>query len=134
MPQPFLFVTNPLLWRPAKYKAMSERRTDTRLEVCLDAVWDGAVGNRHTRVADLSEGGCYIDSIAEVCIGELLYLKIQLPNGERLEVTGEVAHLVSRLGFGVRFVDLASEQLQMLRRLITHFEEQQDKRYTRRST
>jgi len=36
----------------------------------LDAVWDGALGDRHTRIADLSAGGCYIDSIAEVYVGE----------------------------------------------------------------
>ncbi len=112
---------------------MSERRTDTRLEVCLDAVWDGALGNRRTRVADLSEGGCYIDSIAEVYVGEILYLKIQLPNGQWLELQGEVAHRVSRLGFGVRFVDLSSEQSQTLRWLITHLTELKENRYTRQS-
>ena len=112
---------------------MSERRTENRLEVCLDAIWDGALGNRHTRVADLSEGGCYIDSIAEVYVGEFLYLKIQLPNDQWLELTGEVAHRVARLGFGVRFVDLSDEQLQTLRWLITHLTDLQKPRYTRRS-
>jgi hypothetical protein len=112
---------------------MSERRTDTRLEVCLDAVWDGAPGNRPTRVADLSEGGCYIDSMAEVYVGEFLYLKIRLPNGEWLELTGEVAHLTSRLGFGVRFVDLSNEQSQTLRWLIARLAELQKNHYTRRS-
>ncbi len=102
---------------------MSERRTDNRLEVCLDAVWDGALGDRHTRIADLSAGGCYIDSIAEVYVGEFLRLKIQLPNGQWLELMGEVAHRVSRLGFGVRFVDLANEQLMTLQWLITHLED-----------
>ena len=112
---------------------MSERRTDTRLEVCLDAVWDGALGNRRTRVADLSEGGCYVDSMAEVYVGEFLYLKIQLPNGQWLELTGEVVHRLERLGFGVRFVDLAVEQLETLRWLITHLIELRKNRYTRRS-
>ena len=112
---------------------MSERRTDTRLEVCLDAVWDGALGNRLTRVADLSEGGCYIDSIAEVYVGEFLYLKIQLPNGQWLELTGEVAHRVSRLGFGVRFLDLTHDQFHTLRWLINHLTELQENRYTGRS-
>jgi len=114
-------------------QTMSERRTENRLEVCLDAIWDGALGNRHTRVADLSEGGCYIDSIAEVYVGEFLYLKIQLPNDQWLELTGEVAHRVARLGFGVRFVDLSDEQLQTLRWLITHLTELKQNRYTRRS-
>src|SRR5258707_13474472 len=109
---------------------MSERRTDIRLEVCIDAIWDGALVNRRTRVADLSEGGCYIDSIAEVYVGEFLSLKIQLPTGQWLELTGEVAHRVARLGFGVRFVDLANEQLETLLWLITHLTELKQNRYT----
>jgi len=123
--------TNFLFWN--FHKTMSERRSDPRFEVCLDAVWDGAVGDRHTRIADLSEGGCYIDSIAEVYLGELLHLRIMLPNGEVLDVTAEVAHRFSHLGFGVRFLDLGSEALQRLRWFINHLQQEGTRISTRRS-
>ena len=101
---------------PARY--MSERRNEKRLEVCLDAVWDGNSGNHPARVTDLSEGGCYIDSLGESQVGEVLNLKLQLQNGDWLELSGEVAHQMPPMGFGVRFVDLNSEQLEKLRALL----------------
>jgi hypothetical protein len=102
---------------------MRERRTDIRLDVCLDAVWDGNGGNSPARVTDLSEGGCYIDSICEACVGEILHLKVQLPDDEWLDLVGEVAHCFARVGFGLRFVNLESAQLEKLRWVIEHLKQ-----------
>ena len=98
---------------------MTDRRSEKRLEVCLDAVWDGNSGKHPARVTDLSEGGCYLDSLGESQVGEVLNIKLQLQNGERLELSGEVAHQMPPMGFGVRFVNLSSEQLEKLRSLLT---------------
>ena len=97
---------------------MSERRNEKRLDVCLDAVWDGNSGNHPARVTDLSEGGCYVDSLGESQVGEVLNIKLHLQNGAWLELSGEVAHLMPPMGFGVRFVDLTSAQLESLRSLL----------------
>src|ERR1700752_3638849 len=94
-----------------------DRRREKRWDVCLDAVWDG---NITARVTDLSEGGCYIDSLNQPNVGDLLNLKLHLPNGDWLELTGEVAHQTPPLGFGVRFVEVTDEQLKNLRSLIAH--------------
>jgi PilZ domain len=97
---------------------MSDRRSEKRLDVCLDAVWDGKSGNHTARITDLSEGGCYIDSLGQAQVGEVLNLKLQLPDHDCLELTVEVAHQMPPIGFGVRFVDLNSEQLEKLRSLL----------------
>jgi hypothetical protein len=97
---------------------MNERRNEKRMEVCLDAVWDANSGKHSARITDLSEGGCYVDSLGQAQVGEVLNVKLQLPNGEWLELAGEVAHQMPPIGFGVRFVDLNSEQLEKLRSLI----------------
>jgi hypothetical protein len=97
---------------------MSDRRSEKRLEVCLDAVWDGNSGNHPARVTDLSEGGCYVDSLGDALIGEVLNIKLQLQNGEWLELSGEVAHHMPPMGFGVRFVNLDPEQFEKLRSLL----------------
>ena len=102
---------------------MSERRTEKRWDVCLDAVWDGKSGNYSARVTDLSEGGCYVDTLGEAIVGEMLTLKLNVPTGHWLELTGEVAHGSPPMGFGLRFIDLSDDQLEKLRALITQLHE-----------
>jgi hypothetical protein len=101
---------------------MNDRRSENRLEVCLDAVWDGNSGNHSARITDLSEGGCYIDTLGQAQVGEVLNLKLQLQEGDRLELTVEVAHQMPPIGFGVRFVDLTSEQIEKLRSLLAELQ------------
>jgi PilZ domain-containing protein len=105
---------------------MSDRRTEKRWDVCLDAVWDGKSGNYVARVTDLAEGGCYVDSLGEAQIGEVIKFKLQLPNGEWLQLSGEVAHQSPPLGFGLRFVLLTDEQRATLRSLIDQLEPPQN--------
>jgi hypothetical protein len=97
---------------------MSDRRTEKRWDVCLDAVWDGKSGNYQARVTDLSEGGCYVDSLGEAQVGEVLVFKLQTPDGEWLELTGEVAHQTPPLGFGLRFINLTDQQHERLHSLL----------------
>ena len=99
---------------------MDERRTGKRWDVSLDAVWDGKSGNYTARITDLSDGGCYVDSLGDVTMGEPVHLKLQLPGGEWLELTGEVAHHTPPVGFGVRFLDLSDQQLATLRSFIEY--------------
>ena len=63
---------------------MSDRRTEKRLDVCLDAVWNGKSGNYTARVTDLSEGGCYVDTMGEAQVNEVITFKLQLPDGDWL--------------------------------------------------
>ena len=105
---------------------MSDRRSEKRWDVCLDAVWDGKSGNHVARVTDLSEGGCYVDSLGDALIGEVISFKLQLPDGEWLELTGEVAHQTPPLGFGLRFVTLSDEQREKLRSLLDHLQPPQN--------
>jgi hypothetical protein len=101
---------------------MSDRRREQRLEVCLDATWDGKSGNYTARVTDLSEGGCYMDTLGEAQPGEILSFKLHLPGGDSLELTGEVAHQTPPLGFGLRFINLPDEQIEKLRSLLSQIQ------------
>jgi len=109
---------------------MSERRTEIRFEVCLDAII-GTGGRCTARVTDLSENGCYIDSMSDAFVDGVLEFKIRLPSGEWLELVGEVAHHTPRLGFGVRFIELDSvtrEKIQMFIRQLRAAKETRTKR------
>jgi hypothetical protein len=100
---------------------MTDRRNQHRYEVCLDASWEGTRNN--ARVTDIAEGGCYVDSVADVYVGQLLTIKVLLPNDEWLELAGEVAHHSIRLGFGLKFVSLDNLQTHTLRWLIASLRE-----------
>jgi hypothetical protein len=97
---------------------MKENRTKVRFETSLTARWEGSASNQNVRIGDLSEGGCYVDSILEVSVGETLLLNILMPNGEWFGVQGVVAHHHPRLGFGVRFMDPDGKQHQQIRALL----------------
>jgi hypothetical protein len=104
---------------------MDDRRSQERLDVSLEAVWDGH-GNRPARITDLSEGGCFVDTSGEALVGELLTFQIQLPDGNWLELTGQVAHHMRPVGFGLRFVEMTDEQREQLLSFIEHLKKPHD--------
>lgn len=97
---------------------MDERRSRPRLSVHLDAVWDGEEERHSARITDLSEGGCYLDTVGEVMVGEIVAFRVLLPGDDWLYLEGEVRHHRHGRGFGVQFVDLNEEQTENLARLL----------------
>ena len=96
---------------------MDERRSKPRLSVRLDAMWDSSTAAHSARITDLSEGGCYLDSVGEVRRGEIVGFRVLLPDGDWLYLEGEVKHH-STEGFGVQFVELNDEQTEKLQWLL----------------
>ncbi len=97
---------------------MDDRRAKPRLSVRLDAVGHGAEERHSARVTDLSEGGCYLDTVGEVMSGEIVAFRVLLLDGDWLYLEGEVRHHHHGLGFGVKFVDLNEEQTEKLHFLL----------------
>jgi len=97
---------------------MDDRRSKPRLSVYLDAVWHGGEERHSARITDLSEGGCYLDTVGEVMAGEIVAFRVLLPDDDWLYLEGEVRHYRHGVGFGVQFVDLNEEQLEKLLRLL----------------
>jgi PilZ domain len=93
---------------------MDDRREKPRLRVSLDAVWDGTTGNHPAKITNMSEGGCYLDTVGEVRRGEIVGFRVLLPDGDWLYLEGEVRHYTPKLGFGVQFVDLDEERSQKI--------------------
>jgi hypothetical protein len=81
-------------------------------------MWDSPTEAHSARVTDLSEGGCYLDSVGEVRTGEIVGFRVLLPDDDWLYLEGEVRHH-SRNGFGVQFTELNNEQAEKLRVLLT---------------
>ncbi|MEA2206228.1 MAG: hypothetical protein QOE77_3004 [Blastocatellia bacterium] len=97
---------------------MSEKRVHSRFEVSLTAQLPGAARGYEFRIADLSAGGCYVDTIAEVMIDEILLIRILKPDNQWFELCGQVTHHFPRLGFGIRFLNVAQAELEEIQLLL----------------
>lgn len=101
-----------------------DRRGKPRLRVSLDAMWDSSTEAQSARITDLSEGGCFLDSVGSVRLGEIVGFRVLMPDDDWLYLEGEVRHYAAGTGFGVQFVDLNDEQLEKLHWLLRIANEQ----------
>ena len=97
---------------------MDDRRSKPRLRVSLDAMWDSSTEAQGALITDLSDGGCYLDTVGSVRLGEIVGFRVLLPDDDWLYLEGEVRHYGAGTGFGVKFVDLNDEQQEKLRWLL----------------
>ncbi len=58
-----------------------DRRKHKRAPLLLDMVWEGGAGKYEARTGDIGVGGCFIDSIGQVTVGENINFKLCLPGG-----------------------------------------------------
>lgn len=86
-----------------------ERRSQGRVPALIEVLWEGVSGRYEARTGDIHTGGCFIDTIAEVAVGEIIHFKLRLQNEDWIEVKGEVAYKYPNAGFGVRFLSISSE-------------------------
>jgi hypothetical protein len=83
---------------------VDERRTDRRYKVNFRVhVKREASPEVEGELTDLSAGGCFVTSGAQVNEGDLIELRIELPGQGDLTIWGHVIFWVSETGFGVRF-------------------------------
>lgn len=86
-----------------------ERRRQGRVPALIEVLWESGSGKYESRTGDINTGGCYIDSMGEVAVGEIIRFKLRLPNEEWIVVKGEVVFKYPNAGFGVRFLSISSE-------------------------
>jgi hypothetical protein len=68
---------------------MDDRRSKPRLSVHLDAVWHADEERHSAQITDLSEGGCYLDTVGEVMVSELVAFRVLLPDDFQREMEVE---------------------------------------------
>ncbi|MDQ3817677.1 MAG: PilZ domain-containing protein [Acidobacteriota bacterium] len=99
---------------------MADKRQYERILLPLEVRWEGLSGKNIARLNDLSLGGCYVESLAQVSIGESIRFEIQLPTGRWLELHGDVIYHQPTLGFGVHFTNLSELEEEMLASLVEY--------------
>jgi hypothetical protein len=95
-----------------------ERRQHERYPLVLEIRLPTASGRQEIRLSDLSLGGCFIDTIGQVSVGEEVSLEINLPAVEWVSFRGTVTHVQEGFGFGVRFAPLNAYQEAVVNQVI----------------
>ena len=97
---------------------MDERRREKRYLLPLEVRWESLSGQYAARISDLGLGGCYIESLAQVTLGDEIRFEIQLPTGFWMPLRGTIVHYQPNLGFGVQFNQLMMMERNVLSRVI----------------
>ena len=99
---------------------MQDRRRDERVPLPMEVAWEGDSGKHTSRISDISMSGCYVESLAQVTVGERIRFQIQMPNGQWVPLTGVVVYQHPQVGFGVNFTTLTERVKGLLAELIDY--------------
>jgi hypothetical protein len=99
---------------------MEDKRSAERVQVSLDARWEGVLAQCAGTVVDLSTTGCFILTSDLVAAEELIRLEVELPTGGVMYLWGQVVYKVSEMGFGIRFTGVSDAERQLLELLIDY--------------
>ena len=97
--------------------ATKESRKDHRVTGPFDGCRVGLI-DTPLLIYDLSEGGCFVNSLYDTPIGQRLVLRITLPYEGVVTVEAETVYVRPGFGFAVRFVDLSDETYACLGRAL----------------
>jgi len=95
--------------------ARDERRQHDRARLIVDVHFAGGDATGVAGTRDISVGGLYMTTQAELGIGDILTLRIPI-GGQHIVVNGEVVYSHPGRGVGVQFRDLPAEAKQVLER------------------
>jgi hypothetical protein len=93
-------------------------RKKERISVSLGVNLEWSSGRSSARVSDLSMSGCFVDTIAPVCEGETVSLKLAVSTGKTEAMVGEVVYHLAGFGFGLCFKNVSEEQKNLLKQII----------------
>jgi len=96
-----------------------ERRLHPRVARPFEGTWKGASGTTRCRIADISTGGCFVQTLALPAAGETTVVTVAIGDSHAITFTGTVVYVDPGMGFAVQFAPLASASADELRRLLT---------------
>ena len=103
---------------------MFERRQSNRVQVQLNARWEGILAQCEGHIVDLSSNGCFILTADRVKPKELIRVEIQLPTEGWMFLWGEVVYKIPEMGFALRFTGVTEIERAMLDLLLEFVREE----------
>jgi Tfp pilus assembly protein PilZ len=104
-----------------------ERRNQERVPTSIEVLWIGNAGKYESRTSDLSLGGCFVDTVGHVELGNIITVTLRLPAGESMEIEGEVVYTYPSMGFGLRFTSVSDSDRRKLEGIIKDAAHREDK-------
>jgi hypothetical protein len=93
---------------------MTERRSNPRVALVLDATWHGLSGASSCRVTDISLGGCFIQSLSAPAIDDDASIRVTVGDAP-VGVRGRVRYIEPNMGFAIKFDGLSDAQARAIR-------------------
>ena len=94
----------------------NERRMHDRSRLIVDVYFNGEDATGVASTKDISLGGLYMNTRAELPEGSLLTLRLPLGDNEQVVVNAEVVYSNPGHGVGVRFHGLTEKDRQLMQR------------------
>jgi hypothetical protein len=92
----------------AEAVAAADRRQHVRVPGPFDGRRLGVIPIE-VRIYDLSQGGCFVNSMHEQKAGVVIVLEIDVPGEGWIRVKGKTLYAKPEFGFAVRFVEMTEE-------------------------
>lgn len=89
-------------------------RSAESVSVSLDVVWHGSAGKFDGRMGEISMEGCFIGSLGQETLGEVIGFTVRLPSGIWVALCGQVTYVEPPIGFEVKFKNLSEENERLL--------------------
>ena len=99
-----------------------DRRRNERFAGPFDGLRIGML-DTPLSIFDLSQGGCFVNSMHEQTPGVRFTMKIQLPHVGVITLKAETLYLRSGFGFAVRFVDVDDETASLLEQALERLQD-----------
>lgn len=95
-----------------------EKRKHDRIALVMEASWEGSGTKSVARTTDISLTGCFIDTLGQVGVGDILNLRFTPPGGDYIAVEGKVMYQQNGVGFGVRFTRMSDSDRRRLESIL----------------
>ena len=100
-------------------KSAADKRKDKRISLIQEIECEGEAGTFQKRLADISYGGMFIDTLTAFAPGTIITVRFRLANSDKpVVVTAKVLYVQDKIGTGVKFLDLRPEDKEKIRELI----------------
>jgi len=91
-----------------------ERRRHDRSRLIVDVFFDGRDATGVASTKDISAGGLYMNTPAQIPEGSILLLRIPLSNNKQIVCNGAVVYSNPGFGVGVKFQGLSEQDRALL--------------------